>query len=63
MRNTLIVFTSDHGNSLGDHWLGEKEIFHEPSVRVLLIVYDPDPASDASRGQIRRQLHEQLLDP
>ena len=28
--NTLIVFTSDHGDYLGDHWLGEKELFHEP---------------------------------
>ncbi len=39
--NTLIVFTSDHGDYLGDHWLGEKELFHEPSVKVPLIVYDP----------------------
>lgn len=22
--NTMIVFTSDHGDYLGDHWLGEK---------------------------------------
>jgi membrane-anchored protein YejM (alkaline phosphatase superfamily) len=46
MRDTLIVVTSDHGNSAGDHWLGEKEIFHETSVRVPLIVYDQDGASD-----------------
>lgn len=42
--DTLIVFTSDHGDLLGDHWLGEKEMFYEPSVGVPLIVVDP--ASD-----------------
>jgi arylsulfatase A-like enzyme len=46
--NTLVVFTSDHGDYLGDHWLGEKEFFHEPSVKIPLIVYDPDAA--AGRG-------------
>ncbi len=32
MDQTLIVFTSDHGDYLGDHWLGEKELFYEESV-------------------------------
>ena len=41
MADTLIVFTSDHGDYLGDHWLGEKELFHEESVRIPLIVCDP----------------------
>ena len=49
-KDTMIVFTSDHGDFLGDHWLGEKELFHECSSRVPLIVYDPDPAADATRG-------------
>jgi len=48
--NTLIVFTSDHGDYLGDHWLGEKDLFHEPSVKVPLIVYDPSRRADAARG-------------
>lgn len=26
---TMIVFTSDHGDYLGDHWLGEKDFFHD----------------------------------
>ena len=39
--DTLIVFTSDHGDLLGDHWLGEKEMFYEASVKVPLIVVDP----------------------
>lgn len=44
--NTLIVFTSDHGDFLGDHWLGEKEFMYESSVRIPLIVVDP---SDGTR--------------
>ena len=28
MKDTMIVFTSDHGDYHGDHWLGEKEFFH-----------------------------------
>jgi len=39
--DTLIVLTADHGDLLGDHWLGEKEMFYEASVRVPLIVVDP----------------------
>ena len=50
LADTLIVFTSDHGDYFGDHWLGEKELFHEPSARIPLLVYDPDPAADATRG-------------
>jgi arylsulfatase A-like enzyme len=46
--DTLIVFTSDHGDYLGDHWLAEKELFHEESVRIPLIV--ADPSLGARRG-------------
>ncbi|MBO9649718.1 MAG: alkaline phosphatase family protein [Variovorax sp.] len=49
-RDTLVIFTSDHGDYLGDHWLGEKELFHEPIVRVPLIVVDPRAEADATRG-------------
>ena len=50
MDSTMIVFTSDHGDYLGDHWLGEKDLFHEPVIRLPLIVYDPDSRADATRG-------------
>jgi arylsulfatase A-like enzyme len=49
-RNTMIVFTSDHGDYLGDHWLGEKDFFHDCTVKVPLIVADPSPSADAARG-------------
>ncbi len=50
LSTTTIVFTSDHGDYLGDHWLGEKDLFHECSVRVPMIVADPSPYADATRG-------------
>ena len=58
--DTMIVFTSDHGDYLGDHWLGEKELFHEASVRLPLIVYDPDAAANATRGTSDDRLVEAI---
>ena len=48
--DTLIVFTADHGDFLGDHWLGEKELFYDTVQKVPMIVRDPRPAADAARG-------------
>ena len=56
--DTMIVFTADHGDYLGDHWLGEKELFHEPSSRIPFIVYDPDAAADGTRGNSDARLIE-----
>ena len=58
--NTMIVFTSDHGDYLGDHWLGEKEFFHEPSVKIPLIIYDPSQAANATRGSVCDDLVESI---
>lgn len=58
--DTMIVFTSDHGDYLGDHWMGEKDLFHEPSVRLPLIVVDPSPAADATRGSVCDALVEAI---
>ena len=60
MGNTLIVITSDHGDYLGDHWLGEKDLFHEPSVKIPLIIYDPSPEADATRGSVCDELVESI---
>jgi hypothetical protein len=43
--------TSDHGDYLGNHWLGEKGFFHEPSVKIPLIICDLQPKADATRGR------------
>ena len=58
--NTMIVFTSDHGDYLGDHWMGEKDLFHEPSVKVPLIVCDPSPEADGARGTVCDELVEAI---
>ena len=50
MDDTMIVLTSDHGDYLGDHWLGEKDLFHEPSVKIPMIILDPRADADATRG-------------
>lgn len=57
---TMIVFTSDHGDYLGDHWMGEKELFHEVSARVPLIIVDPRPEADATRGTVSEAMVEAI---
>ncbi|OED35993.1 phosphonate monoester hydrolase [Chromatiales bacterium (ex Bugula neritina AB1)] len=59
--NTIIVFTSDHGDYMGDHWMGDKDYFHDPSVKVPLIIVDPDPKADGTRGTEDNSLVE-LID-
>ncbi|GJL81963.1 MAG: sulfatase [marine bacterium B5-7] len=58
--DTLIVLTSDHGDFLGDHWLGEKELFYEESVRIPMIIRDPTPDADTTRGAVCEQLVEAI---
>jgi choline-sulfatase len=41
-RDTLVVFTADHGDNLGEHGLFFKSNFREGSVRVPLLVCHPD---------------------
>ena len=60
LHDTMIVLTSDHGDYLGDHWLGEKDLFHEASVKVPLIVYDPRTDADATRGSTCDALIESI---
>ena len=60
MKDTMIVLTSDHGDYLGDHWMGEKDLFHEPSVKVPMIIYDPRPEADATRGTVCDALVEAI---
>ena len=61
MKNTMIVFTSDHGDYLGDHWMGDKDYFHDQSVKIPLIIYDPSKAADSTRGTTDDSLVE-LID-
>ena len=58
MDDTMIVFCSDHGDNMGDHWMGEKDLFHDCSARMPLIIYDPRPEADATRGSVSDKLVE-----
>jgi len=40
--NTLIVFTSDHGEQIGDHWLIGKMGYFDASYHIPLIIRDPE---------------------
>ena len=50
MDDTMIVFCSDHGDNMGDHWMGEKDLFHDCSSRIPMIIYDPRNSADKNRG-------------
>lgn len=39
--DTLVIFTSDHAEMLGDHWLMGKGGFHDESQHIPLIIRDP----------------------
>ncbi|MEP3116160.1 sulfatase-like hydrolase/transferase [Nisaea sp.] len=58
--NTIIAFTSDHGDYMGDHWMGDKDFYHEMAVKVPLIIADPRPAGNASRGTVSDALVEMI---
>ena len=58
--NTMIVLTSDHGDYLGDHWMGEKDLFHDQSAKIPLIIYDPRAQADSTRGTCCDALAESI---
>ena len=60
MRDTLIVFTTDHGEFLGDRGLGEKELLYDEVVRVPFLLYDPSPLADATRGSAEARFVEAI---
>ena len=55
---TLIVFTADHSDYLGDHWLGEKEFMYEQGVRIPMII--ADPSSPQTHGTVSQALVEAI---
>ena len=53
--STLIMFTSDHGEMLGDLGLMGKTVFYEPSIHIPFLIYVPNQ-TPRSLGQIVSQL-------
>ena len=58
--NTLIIFTSDHGEYVGDHWMFEKELFYDEAYNVPFIVRDPRSCADGTRGRMMEEFVESL---
>jgi len=56
--DTMIVFTADHSDYLGDHWLGEKEFMYEQGGRVPMIV--ADPSAPQAHGAVSNALVEAI---
>lgn len=56
--NTLIVFTSDHGEQIGDHWLMGKLGYFDQSYHIPLIIRDPD--AENTRGLVAGEFTENV---
>jgi arylsulfatase A-like enzyme len=50
--STLVLFTSDHGEQMGDHWMLGKAGYFDQSFHIPLIVRDPRRESDGARGAV-----------
>lgn len=51
LENTLILYTSDHGDMTGDHHLWRKSYAYEASARIPMIIRWPEGMLDVERGQ------------
>lgn len=56
--DTMLVFTADHGDYLGDYCLGEKYLLHDAALRIPLIIVDPRRQADGTRGDDCHELVE-----
>lgn len=57
---TLVVFTSDHGEQMGDHWLLGKCGYFDGSYRIPLILRDPRARADGARGRVVTRFTENV---
>jgi hypothetical protein len=55
---TLIIFTSDHGELLGDYRIFGKASFYPEAYHVPLIIVDPSREANAHRGRIVQNFSE-----
>jgi arylsulfatase A-like enzyme len=56
--HTLIIFTCDHGEMLGDHWMWGKAGYFDTAYHIPLIIRDPRPAADDGRGRVVSEFTE-----
>ena len=55
--DTLIVFTCDHGEQLGDHHLLGKIGYFDESYRIPMVIRDPRQEANGTRGTVEDALH------
>ena len=55
---TLIIFTCDHGEMRGDHWLWGKPVYFDETFHIPLIIRDPRVAADDGRGRVVAEFTE-----
>ena len=55
---TLIIFTCDHAEMLGDHWMWGKAGYFDEAYHIPLIVRDPRRAADDGRGRVVAEFSE-----
>ncbi|MBV8408632.1 MAG: sulfatase-like hydrolase/transferase, partial [Alphaproteobacteria bacterium] len=58
--HTLIVLTCDHGEQLGDHHLLGKIGYNDESFRIPMIVRDPRPEANGTRGTVVERFTETI---
>ena len=56
LENTWILFTSDHGEMLGDHYMSQKNLFFEGSAHVPFIIVPP-----AGRGIVHNNRIDRVI--
>jgi arylsulfatase A-like enzyme len=59
-RHTLVIFTCDHGEMLGDHFMWGKDGYFDPSYHIPLIIRDPRQSADRARGRIVEAFSESV---
>lgn len=58
--DTLIIFTCDHGEQLGDHHLLGKIGYFDESYRIPMVIRDPRAAANGARGSIVERFTETI---
>ena len=59
-RHTLVIFTCDHGEMLGDHYMWGKEGYFDQAYHIPLIIRDPRRMADPGRGKVIGEFTEAI---
>lgn len=57
LKNSIILFTSDHGDQLGEHGLFRKGFAYQGSIHLPLVVYDPGE-NIAPKSLLKKEVNE-----